>query len=104
MDEGCKVAKVFLGKKESKEEEKGESIFLVSSEEEEGESIFLVSSEEEEGEQESYLMAIKKNLDPYFLLKIDLMLIFFSPKVSFFEELIFFDANFFSFSNEIWTE
>ena len=51
-------------------------------------------SEEEEGEQGSDLMAIKKRLDPDFLLKTDLTLISFSPEVSLFDE------NVFSFSNE----
>ena len=63
LNEGCKVAKVFLRKKESNEEE--------------GESNFLGSSEEEEGEQGSDLMSIRKDLDPDFFLKIDLMLMFF---------------------------
>ena len=66
LDEVFKIAKVFLEKKESNDEE-------------EGESSFLGSSEEEEGDQGIYLMAIKKDLDPDFLLKINLMLIFFSP-------------------------
>ena len=69
MDEGCKITKVFLRKKASKEEE-------------EGKSSFLGSSEEEEGEQGSDFMAIKKDLDPDLLLKIDLMLIFFFPDVN----------------------
>ena len=71
LNKACKVPKFFLGKKESNEEE-------------ENESSFLGSSEEEEGEKGSDLMAIKKKLDPYFLLKIDLMLISFSPEISFF--------------------
>ena len=45
-------------------------------------------------------MAIKKDLDPDSVLKIELMLMSFSPEVSFFEETIFFDANVFSVSNE----
>ena len=71
LDDGCEVAKFFPEKKESNEEE-------------EDESSFLGSSEEEEGDQESDLIAIKKNLDPDFFLKIDLMLIFFSLGVTFF--------------------
>ena len=45
-------------------------------------------------------MTDKKDLDPDFLLKIDLTLISFSPEAPFLEQLIFFDTNFFSVSNE----
>ena len=45
-------------------------------------------------------MAIKKDLDHDFLLKIDLMLILFSSEVTFFEGLIFFDESAFSVLNE----
>ena len=41
-------------------------------------------------------MAINEDLDPDFLLKIDLMLIIFSPEVTFFEGMKFFDAGAFS--------
>ena len=51
-------------------------------------------------ESERDLMAMKKDLDPDFLLKIDLMLIIFSPEVTFFEGPIFFDESTFSVLNE----
>ena len=41
-------------------------------------------------------MATKKDLDPDFLLKIVLMQLFFSPDVTFFEGLTFFNASSFS--------
>ena len=45
-------------------------------------------------------MAINEDLDPNFLLKIDLMLIIFSPEVTFFEGPIFFNESYFSVLNE----
>ena len=103
-NKGWKVAINFLGRKESNEEEEGESSFLGISKEkedesrflgnskdEEDESIFLRNYEEEEGEisfsgipeeeeggKGSDLMTIKKDLDLDFLFKIDLILISFS--------------------------
>ena len=56
LDKGCKVAKVFLGKKWSNEKK-------------EDESGFLWSSEEEDDEKGSDLRTIEKDLDPDFLLK-----------------------------------
>ena len=82
---------------------------MENSEEEEGGFSFLGNSEEEKSEsngledlaiQEDYSMDAMKELDPDFLLKIDLMLISFSTEVTFFEELIFFYAGAFSVLSE----
>ena len=61
--------------------------------------LFLHEDLEFLSEWEYDSMAAKKDLDPDFLLKIDLIMISFSPEIAFFKELIFFDANDFSVSN-----
>ena len=55
---------------------------------------------EEEGEYGSILISINEDLDPDFLLKIDWMVIIFSPKVTLFEGTMFFGESDFSVLNE----
>ena len=95
-NEGCEVEKILLWSRESNEEEiilEGEDrIFLAL----EVEVSFLFLSQdviEAIGEWWDDSMASRKDLDPMFLLKTELILISFFMEVNFFEQSIFFVAN-----------